>query len=67
MHWLFAIHTPPEAMLRKIKCPGQTANAGGSQLLIWGWGHVSQLFWMGDYLENQLKSFRSMNPKSWGL
>ena len=50
-------HTPPEAMLRKIKCPGRTANAEGSQLLFGGWGYASQLFWMGDYLENQFFSF----------
>ena len=30
---ILTVHTPPEAMLRKIKCPGQTANAEGSQLL----------------------------------
>ena len=33
-HAKVTLHTPPEAMLRKIKCPGRTVNAEVSQLLV---------------------------------
>ena len=39
------LHTPPEQLLRKIKCSGHTANAEGLQIQVETWGDMSQLFW----------------------
>ena len=39
------MHTPPEPLLRKIKCSRQVANAEGLQIQIETWGDVPQLFW----------------------
>ena len=38
-------HTPPEPILRKIKCSRQAANAEGLQIQVETWGDVPQLFW----------------------
>ena len=38
-------HTPPEQLLRKIKCSGHTANSEGLQIQVETWGDMSQLFW----------------------
>ena len=39
------LHTPPEQLLRKIKCSGHMANAEGLQIQVETWGEMSQLFW----------------------
>ena len=38
-------HTPPEQLLKKIKCSGHMANAEGLQIQVETWGDMSQLFW----------------------
>ena len=40
-----SVHTPPEPLLRKIKCSGRTANAEGLQIQVETWGDMSKLFW----------------------
>ena len=37
-------HTPPEQLLRKIKCSRHMANAEGLQIQVETWGDMSQLF-----------------------
>ena len=51
---MMSVHTPPEPLLRKIKCSGRTANAEGLQIQVETWGDMSKLFLVGGLLKKTI-------------